>query len=83
MQPWLSVTLTVTGNVPVTVGVPESVPLAASVRPAGKTPLLSVKVTAPTPPVCVKLWLNAAFAVPVVVAGLFTTRLLQTTMVNG
>ena len=60
VQPLPSVTLTVIGNVPVCVGVPESVPFAASVRPAGSVPLASVNVVAPMAPLCVNVWLNAA-----------------------
>ena len=46
-QPFASVALTVIGNDPVCVGVPERTPAAESVRPAGSVPLLSVNVTAP------------------------------------
>src|SRR5207248_571263 len=81
-QPFASVALTTMGNVPVTVGVPERTPPAESVRPAGSV-LAVEKVTAPTVFDAVKLWLNVVFAVPVLVAGLFTTRLLQTKMVKG
>jgi hypothetical protein len=35
----LSCTVTVMGNEPLTVGVPESVPLLARFRPAGRAPL--------------------------------------------
>jgi len=67
----LSVALTVTGKVPVCVGVPDSVPFAASVKPAGKA-LAVLKVVVPLPPLCVNVWLNGAPAVPVVVAGFVT-----------
>ena len=46
-QPFASVALTVIGNEPVCVGVPERTPAAESVRPVGSVPLLSVNVTAP------------------------------------
>src|SRR6185295_19421536 len=64
------------GKVPVWVGVPESVPLAARVRPAGRVPLLSEKVTAGTPPDWVKVALKGVFAVPVLVTGFCTVMLL-------
>ena len=38
VQPLLSVTVTVIGNVPVCVGVPDSTPFVASVRPVGSVP---------------------------------------------
>ena len=47
-QPFASVALTVIGNEPVCVGVPERTPPLDSVRPVGSTPLLSVNVTVPT-----------------------------------
>src|SRR5207248_388886 len=50
--------------------------LVASVRPAGSVEAVE-NVVAPNPPVCVKVWLNAAFAVPVVVAGLVTVMVGQ------
>ncbi len=71
MQPLLSVAVTVIGNEPVCVGVPESVPFVASVRPAGSV-LEVVNVAVPIAPVWVNVWLNAEFAVPVVVAGFVT-----------
>ena len=77
VQPFESVTVTVIGNVPVCVGVPESTPLEARVRPVGSVPLLSVNVAVPIAPVCVKVWLKAAFTVPVVVAGLVTVMVWQ------
>ena len=69
MQPLLSVALTVIGKVPGTVGVPLKVPFANSVNPVGKVPEFNVKLTAPTPPVCVKVWLNGALTVPVATPG--------------
>ncbi len=66
VQPFASVALTVIGKEPVCVGVPESVPFAASVRPAGSVPEARLNVTAPMPPVCVNVWLKAVFAAPVV-----------------
>ena len=77
VQPFASVTLTVIGNVPVCVGVPESVPFVASVRPAGSVLAVSVNVAAPIAPLCVKVWLNGASTVPVVVAGLVTVMVWQ------
>src|ERR1700756_4392268 len=59
-------------KVPVCVGVPESVPLAASVRPAGNVPLAREKVVVPMPPLSVKVWLNAAPATPLFTAGVVT-----------
>jgi len=47
--------LNVIGKEPVCVGVPESVPFAASVRPVGNVPLLRVKVVAPMALVCVNV----------------------------
>ncbi len=52
-----SATLTVKLKLPVAVGVPESKPADDKVSPAGKVPALKLKLTAPTPPVCVKVWL--------------------------
>src|SRR4051812_21613780 len=72
VQPWPSVTLTVIGKLPVCVGVPERTPAVESVRPAGSAPLLIVNVAPPMAPLWVKFWLNAVFAVPVVVAGVVT-----------
>src|SRR3954453_7683407 len=72
VQPWPSVTLTVIGKLPVCVGVPDRTPAVESVRPAGSTPLLMVNVAPPTAPLWVKVWLNAALAVPLLVAGFVT-----------
>src|SRR4051794_41741352 len=44
-QPFASVALTVIGNEPVCVGVPERTPAADSPSPAGSEPLLIVNVT--------------------------------------
>ena len=52
-QLFASVTVTTIGNEPTWVGVPESVPFAASVMPAGSV-LAVVNVAPPTAPVCVK-----------------------------
>ncbi len=68
MQPLLSVALTVNGKLPVCVGVPASKPAEDRVIPVGRV-LAVLNVVAPMPSACVKLWLNAAFAVPVFVAG--------------
>src|SRR5258708_37772978 len=72
VHPFESVALTVIEKVPVCVGVPESVPLAASESPAGSEPLASENVVAPTPPLWVKLWLNGAAPTPLGTAGLVT-----------
>ena len=76
VQPLLSVTVTTIGKLPVWVGVPESVPLVARVKPPGKV-LAVVKVAVPCAPVCVKFWLKGASTVPVVVAGLVTVMVWQ------
>ena len=39
--------------------------------------LAVVNVVVPMPPLCVKVWLNGALAVPVVVAGLVTVMVWQ------
>src|ERR1700716_2125783 len=52
--PWLSVTVTMMGNEPGTVGVPESVPLLAKIRPAGRAPF-SLQVRGGDPPAAEKL----------------------------
>ena len=49
MQPFESVALTVIGNTPLCVGVPESKPFVASAIPVGKA-LAVLKVVAPIPP---------------------------------
>jgi len=49
-----SETWTVKAKVPALAGVPETVPLDASVRPAGKAPSLIVHVYGWTPPVADK-----------------------------
>ena len=64
--------VTVIGKEPVWVGVPESVPFVARVRPAGSVPEASANVAAPVPPVWVNVSLNALLAVPFELAGLFT-----------
>lgn len=71
VQPFASVAVTLIGNVPVWAGVPARTPLLESESPFGKA-LLVENVIAPTPPDCVKLWLNATPAAMVLVAGLFT-----------
>ncbi len=71
MQPFASVAVTVIGNVPWCVGVPESVPSAASVRPVGSGDAV-VYVIAPVPPADVNVWLNGTLIAPDVVAGLVT-----------
>lgn len=53
--PLLSVTVTVMGNEPVAVGVPERVPLLAKFRPAGSRAPLSLQVYGEVPPAAEKL----------------------------
>ncbi len=48
-QPWESVAVTVNGNVPPSVGVPDSTPAAENVTPAGNVPI-SPHVIVPMPP---------------------------------
>src|SRR5947209_2595983 len=76
VQPFESVTFTTIGKVPVCVGVPERTPPLESVSPAGNV-LAVENATAPIAPDCVKVWLNAAAATPVVVAGLITLMVWQ------
>ena len=57
-------------------GEPDSVPLAASVRPFGRADAV-VNVADPIPPLCVKVWLKAALTVPLVVAGFVTVMVWQ------
>ena len=45
--------------------------------PAGSVPLASEKAIVPMPPDCVKVWLKAVPAVPVVVTGLVTVMVWQ------
>lgn len=71
IQPLESVALTVMANVPVCVGVPAKTPAVESVTPFGNA-LTVLKFVVPMPPACEKLWLNAAFAVPVFIAGAVT-----------
>jgi hypothetical protein len=73
-----SVTVTVIGNEPVCVGVPERTPFGARVRPAGSVPLARVKTGVPMAPVCVNVSLNALPAVPLPLAGLVTVMVWQT-----
>ena len=46
----LSVAVTVKANEPAAVGVPDSVPSAASVRPPGKAPEVTAQVNGGEPP---------------------------------
>src|ERR1017187_7350511 len=69
MQPFASVALTVIGNVPMTRGVPERVPFAARLSPAGRTPEARLNATGTAPPAWAKVWLNAVFAGSVVTPG--------------
>src|SRR5207302_8226243 len=77
LQPFESVALTVIGKLPVCVGVPERTPFEASVRPAGNVPPASENVVVPTPPLCVKVWLNGEPATPLLTAGLVTVMVGQ------
>src|SRR3954452_17326714 len=78
VQPFASVALTVIGNEPVCVGVPERTPVVElSVTPVGNVPLLRENVFVPIAAGAVKLWLNAMFTVPVFVAGLLTVMVWQ------
>jgi hypothetical protein len=72
VQELASVTVTVIGNEPVCVGVPDSTPFVASVRPVGRVPVARVNVAPPIAPDCVKVSLNGAAAVPLPFAGLVT-----------
>ena len=71
VQPFASVAVTVIGNEPDCVGVPESVPFAASVMPVGSGEAVE-NVSPPTPPAPVNVWLNGAFTVPAAVPGFVT-----------
>src|SRR5437868_1718341 len=79
VQPLASVTLTVIGNVPVCVGVPERTPAVESERPVGSVPLLMVKtaVVCVPAPVWVKVWLKAVSTVRVVTPGAVTVMVWQ------
>src|SRR5512141_861786 len=76
VQPLLSVTVTTIGKLPITVGVPESVPFVANVRPAGSV-LAVVNAAVPCAPLCVKVRLKAASTVPVFVTGVVTVMVWQ------
>ena len=76
VHPLASVTVTTIGNEPVCVGVPDRVPFVASDRPVGSV-LAVVNVVVPTVLPAVNVWLKAAFAVPVVVAGFVTVIVWQ------
>ena len=83
MQPRESVAVTVKGNVPTTVGVPERMPVAPSnERPAGRAPAVTARVVAPTAPDTVNG--VGAIATPAVAAGRVasTAMGLQTTIVR-
>ncbi len=55
LQPRPSVAVTVKGNVPTTVGVPESAPVPGSrARPAGSAPAVTAQVGAPVAPATAK-----------------------------
>ena len=72
VQPLPSVTFTVIGNEPVSVGVPLKTPAKDNVKPPGSVPVLRVKSAPPVAPVCVNVLLKDAPAVPVLVPGLLT-----------
>jgi hypothetical protein len=55
--------LTVNGDVPAVVGVPEMIPAAESVKPSGKVPLAMLHVMGASP-VASSVWLYAVFTVP-------------------
>src|SRR5437763_538216 len=76
LQPAVSLALTTMGNVPLTLGVPESTPFVASVKPAGSV-LEVVKVVVPAPPVFVNVSLKAASTVPVLLGGVVTITVPQ------
>ena len=76
VQPLPSVTVTVIGNEPPCVGVPERTPFAARLKPVGNGPAV-VNVAPPTAPVCVNVALKGAPAAPVVVAGFVTVMVWQ------
>ncbi len=70
--------MTVIGNVPVCVGVPERTPVdGLSVIPVGSV-ALSDQVIVPMPPDWLKVWENATPAVPELVAGFVTVMTWQT-----
>jgi hypothetical protein len=84
VQPRESVAVTVKGNVPTTVGVPERTPVAPSNEvPAGSAPAVTAKFVAPTAPVTLKG--VGAIATPAVADGsVASTEIgLQTTIVRG
>ena len=70
-QPLESVTVTTIGNVPSSVGVPESTPAVDSDRPAGSV-LAVVNVAVPIAPLWVNVSLKGEPAVPFAFAGLLT-----------
>src|SRR5438270_467465 len=72
VQPFESVTLTVIGNEPLCIGVPERTPLAESDRPLGNVPLASENVAGPLAPLCVNVWLKAWPAMPALTDGFVT-----------
>ena len=71
VQPFESVTVTTIGKAPLPLGVPESVPFVASVRPVGSVEAV-VNVAVPMAPVCVKLMERGVPAGLLVVTGLPT-----------
>ena len=72
VQPLTSVTFTAIGKEPVCVGVPLNTPAEDNVNPVGNVPERTVNVNVGSAPVCVKVWLKAAPAVPELVTGLVT-----------
>ena len=49
-----SVTVTVKGNVPAVVGIPESIPEPLRVKPVGRVPIVTVQVYGAVPPVALR-----------------------------
>ena len=73
--------LTVIGNDPDCVGVPERTPADENERPVGSVPLLSENVTAPMVLPAVKVSLNAALTVPELLTGLVTVMVWQAMLI--
>ena len=76
-----SVALTVIEKLPVTVGVPVTTPAEVSVTPAGREPLLIVKLTAPIVLAALKVYdeagVSGTWIVPVELLGLVTVMVWQ------
>ncbi len=78
VQPFESVTVATIGKVPFCPGVPERTPAVDRVSPLGSVDAVvkAAGVCVPTPD-CVKVWLNGASTVPVVVPGFVTVIVWQ------